>query len=258
MSQVVSDPIVEYEATAPRSKYRLRFRHIALFLLVTLVCLALAWLVQPNRVVATALFEVRGSERKLMGDQPYDELEFEIVKKSQLAKLSSYYVLQAAFRNPGVAALPVFQNQPDPVAWLQENLEIDFPQDGEILAIRLRGPESHTNDLVLIVDAVAKAYEDEVVFDDTQTRLNTRDLKAMSLKKLRDELADKMQQLQDVKKEVGTAAGDSVDIKLRQLEIDTLTVMVRETSLSLERDDLEANAPSRIEKVQPAVSRSDN
>ena len=106
-----------------------------------------------------------------MGDQRYDELEFEIFKKTQLAKIYSYYVLQAALRNPVVAALPVFQNQPDPVAWLQENLEVDFPQDGEILAIRLRGPESHTNDLVLIVNEVTKAYEDEVVFADTQTRL---------------------------------------------------------------------------------------
>ena len=158
--------MIDYEASAPRSKYRLRFSLLALFLFVTLICLALAWLVLPKRVVATALFEVSSSERKLMGDQPYDEREFEIVKKTQLAKLNSYYVLQAAVRNPGVAALPVFQNQPDPVVWLQENLEVDFPEDGEILAIRLRGPEARSNDLVLIVDAVAKAYVDEVIFAD--------------------------------------------------------------------------------------------
>ena len=58
---VVSDPMVDDEAAAPRPKYRLRFSLLALFVFITLVCLALAWLVQPNRVVATALFEVQGS-----------------------------------------------------------------------------------------------------------------------------------------------------------------------------------------------------
>ncbi len=68
MSQSVSDPMADYEATVPHSKYRWLFSLLALFLFVTIVCLALAWLVQPKRVVATALFEVEGSERKLMGD----------------------------------------------------------------------------------------------------------------------------------------------------------------------------------------------
>jgi hypothetical protein len=258
MSQVVSDPMVDYEATAPRSKYRLRFSLLALFLFVTLICLALAWLVMPNQVVATALFEVQGSERKLMGNRPYDEREFAIIKRSQLAKLSSYYVLQAAVRNPVVAALPVFQNQPDPAVWLQENVEVDFPEDGEIMAIRLRGPESRSNDLVLIVDSVAKAYEDEVIFADAQTRLATRDLKAQLLRKLKEELLDKMQTLYDIKKEIGTRAAESVDVHARQMEVEVLTNLTREVSRSLELDDIEANAPSRIKQVQNAVISPDN
>jgi hypothetical protein len=189
-----------------------------------------------------------------MGDQAYDEREFEIIKRSQLAKLSSYYVLQAAVRKPTVAALPVFQNQPDPVAWLQEHLEVDFPGDGEIMAIRLRGPESHSNDLVFIVDEVTRAYEDEVIFADTQTRLNTRDLTAQSLKRLKEELIEKMQVLNDIKKEIGTAATDSPEIHARQMEVDVLSELAREISRRLELCDFEANAPSRIRKLQPAVA----
>ena len=223
MSQSVSDPMAGYEATVPHSKYRWLFRLLALFLFV-IVCLALWWLVQPKRVVATALFEVEGFERKLMGDRPYDELEFEIFKKTQLAKLSSYYVLQAAVRDSAVAALPVFQNKSDPVEWLKENLEASFPEDGEILAIKLRGPESDADELVRIVDEVAKAYEEEVVFARrANSAIRLRDLKAMTLKKVQEELADKMQLLHDLKKEAGTAAGDSVNIKIRELEVDTLT-----------------------------------
>jgi hypothetical protein len=258
MSQAVSDAMAVFEPTTNRSKYRMRFSLLALFLFITFVCLALSWFVQPKRVVATALFEVEHSERQLMGRQPFDEREFEIVKKTQIAKINSYFVLQAAVRNPVIAALPVFQNQPDPVVWLQKNIEVDFPEDGEIMAIRLRGPESRSNDLVLIVDEVAKAYEEEVVFADAQTRLTTRDLKANSLKKMQQELAKKMQVLDDLRKEAGTSAGENVDIKLRELEVETLTELVRETSRSLEWNDIESNAPARIKKVQPAVIGPDN
>jgi hypothetical protein len=135
---------------------------------------------------------------------------------------------------------------------------VEFPGNAELLAIRLRGPEANVNDLVRIVDEVAKAYENEVVFEEAQIRLNTRDLKAASLAKLRANLAKKMQLLQDMKEEAGAAADGDVEIKLRQLEIDTLLEVARETSRSLEWSDIEASAPPRIRKVQPAVPSPDN
>ena len=59
-------------------------------------------------------------------------------KRRSWPNLQSYYVLQAAVRNPGIASLSVFAGEPDPVQWLQENLEVDFPQqrrDFEHLAV---------------------------------------------------------------------------------------------------------------------------
>ena len=58
----------------------------------------------------------------------------------------------------------------DPVEWLQENLAVDFPQNGEILSISLSGDEL-SEDLVRLVDAVAKAYKDEVIGAERQRRL---------------------------------------------------------------------------------------
>jgi hypothetical protein len=258
MPQAVHDPMADYEATVPRSKLGLRFSLLALFLFVTLTCLALAWLVQPERIVATALFEIDRVESRLMGSQPFDERELEIFKNTQLAKLKSYYVLQAAVRNPGIASLPLLAGQPDPVAWLQEHVEAEFIGDSELLAIRLRGPKSRAQDLTRLLDEVTKAYEDEVLYVDTQMRLRTRDLKAQSLKRLKDELVEKMQLLHDLKEDADAAAASSVDIQARQLEIDILTKIVRELSYSLEWYDIEANAPPRIKKVQPAVPDWDN
>jgi hypothetical protein len=258
MTKSVDDSVADDKSATRRSRLRFRFSLLALFLFVTLTCLALAWLVQPERSVATALFEIDRVVPSLMGGRPFDERELEIFKKTQLAKLKSYYVLSAAVRNPALASLPIFAGQRDPVAWLQEHVEAEFIGDSELLAIRLRGPKSHVLDLTRLVDEVAKAYEDEVVYADTQTRLRTRDLKAQSLKRLKDDFVEKMQALHDFQEDAGAAASDPVDIQARQLELDSMSEVVLELSRSLEWDDIEANAPPRIRKVQPAVPGPDN
>jgi hypothetical protein len=240
----------------PRSKLRLRFSLLALFLFVTVACLALAWIVQPNRVVATALFEVAMVQPTLIGNESTDrfnEREFELLKNTQLAKLRSHYVLNAALRKPGIAALPLLASKKDTTAWLQKRLDAEFPGGGELLAIRLRGPESAASDLAMIVNAVAKAYEEEVVYDQKSRKLAARDLRAKSLQGLTIELEEQMRELNEMAAEAGEEAKDSPAIKIRQHEIDVLTEQMRALRRRVERDDLEAKSPSRIRFVQPAV-----
>ena len=97
----------------------------------------------PESSSATALFQVaneagfdhlRHRRRKTLAS-------FEILKKTQLALLKSNFVLTAAIRPPGIASLSVLAGEPDPVEWLQENLVVDFPQNGEILSISLSGDD---------------------------------------------------------------------------------------------------------------------
>ena len=81
----------------------------------------------------------------------------------------------------------------DPVEWLQENLIVDFPQNGEILSISLSGDEL-PEDLVRLVDAVAKAYKEEVVNDLRQRRLANRDLLARNLETLNKDIKRKIEE----------------------------------------------------------------
>ena len=53
----------------------------------------------------------------------------------------------------------MFAGVHDPEEWLQDHLEVGYPENGQILAISLSGPESQADDLSLIVDAVAGAYD---------------------------------------------------------------------------------------------------
>ena len=84
------------------------------------------------------------------------------------------------------------------------------------LAIRLRGPESDADDLVRIVDAVAKAYEEEVIFaDDANSAIDARLEGHDCSRSCKKSSRTRCKLLHDFKKEAGTAAGDSVNIKIR-------------------------------------------
>jgi capsular exopolysaccharide synthesis family protein len=169
------------------------------------------WFVFPESSSATALFQVSNEQQSLVFDlNRNNPNSFEILKKTQLALLKSYFVLQSAIRNPGVSSLSALAGEPDPVEWLQRNLDVDYPNQGEILSITLSG-SAPSDDLVRLVDAVAKAYEEEVVFEAHQRRLGTRDLLAASLKKLNDEISRKMQEYLDIARENGKTQANEKD-----------------------------------------------
>jgi hypothetical protein len=277
-------PDATYEPAPPRSKFRLRFSLLALLIFVTLVCLGLAWLVQPTTVEAIALFQVSRDIPTILGDetkQSGQDGNYEIVKKSQLALLKSHYVLTAALRNPAVAALPILHGQTDSIAWLQERLEVEYPQNAEILTISLRGPEDGAQDLVRVVDAVAKAYRDEVIYEERQRRLGCRDLLARSLDKLNKEINRKLDEYIAIARELGGLEDssnqvlqeldmkrlDRVEIELMRLEYEQLQAATgdsTENGTALEQRigqlrerqaALEKNLTSRAERIAELTAR---
>jgi hypothetical protein len=250
-------PDATFEPAPPRQrKLRLRFSLLALLIFVTLICFGLAWLVQPTLVEATALFHVDRVKPTLLGDetrQSRDEQNFEIVKKTQIALLKSYFVLNAALRSPGVSGMPILRSQMDPVEWLQEHLEVEFPENAEILAIRLRGPEAQAQDLAQIVDAVAKAYRDEVIYAGKQRRLASRDLLARSLESLNKEIARKFEQYLDIAREADRLEGGSGKV-LQELDIKRLDRVETEI-MRLENEQFQAETKGGSENAEPIAKR---
>ena len=143
------------------------------------------WYLFPESSSATALFQVANEEDSLIfNSTPKTLASFEVLKKTQLALLKSNFVLTAAIRPAGIASLSVLAGEPDPVEWLQENLVVDFPQNGEILSITLSGEDEFSEDLRTLVNAVAKAYNDEVIEKDSTRRSGNHDLLAAQSRKL--------------------------------------------------------------------------
>jgi capsular exopolysaccharide synthesis family protein len=195
-------------------------------------CATALWFIFPESTSATALFEVSNDETAIfdISRKTRTIQDFDILKKTQLAKLKSNYVLTAAVRNPGIASLSALAGEPDPVEWLQENLIVDFPQNGEILAISLTD-DVLTEDLVRLVDAVAKAYKDEVIGAERQRRLATRDLLNRNLENLNGEIKSGMEEYLAIAKDSGRSQGS-------QRDAETEILLRNIAEISKKKDDL--------------------
>jgi capsular exopolysaccharide synthesis family protein len=174
------------------------------------------WFLFPESSSATALFQVATEQESLFKANQQNLQSFEILKKTQLALLKSNFVLTAAIRNPKVGGLSALAGESEPVEWLQENLVVDFPQNGEILSITLSGDEL-PEELVTLVDAVAKAYKDEVVAELRQRQLANRDLLARNLDKLNQELKENMDTFLAIARESGSPQADDRDTQTELL-----------------------------------------
>jgi succinoglycan biosynthesis transport protein ExoP len=228
------------DAPAPRARRRRWPRIAAFLLLVALMIGAIVWEVRPKTITATALFEVRRVIPSLAGDRPEQsrsQSDYEILKKTQVALLKSKFLLTSALRDPHIGGSPVFAGVIDPEEWLKDHLDVDYPENGELLAISIRGPASQANDLRLVVDAVAEAYVKEVISKEKLRKLTIRDMLEHSLQNLNAEIKRKYEDYLDIAKGMGKPTDgnefqrqldlkrmDRIDEELAQLEREQLKI----------------------------------
>jgi hypothetical protein len=107
---------------------------------------------------------------------------------------------------------------------------------------------AHAKQAVQIVDAVAKAYEEEVVFTDKQRQLGATDLLAKSYQKLREEIRTKMEDYQQISREAGLAESGAGQVA-QQLDIRRLE-RVEEELMRLENDFVELQTSGKTGNVK--------
>lgn len=173
----------------------LRRRWLLAFCMGAIVAAATAgvlWFAFPETSQAVALFNVSSEQESLLDNKITTAKDFDILQRTQLAYLKSYFVIQAALRAPGMEALGILAGEPDKVQWLIEELVPAFQQNSEILSITLVGDSDYREDLRKLVDAVSEAYLKEVVFEEEQRRLVVRDALQRSFDSLSDEIREKL------------------------------------------------------------------
>lgn len=175
-------------------------------LLASTVTGALYWLF-PETNSATAQYEVSSSPLTLLERGPNVVREdYEIYKNTQLAYIKSPLVLMAALgaNNAAISRLEMFEDADDKVEWLRDQLEVTFPSRGEIMEITLAGPHPK-GDLKQVVEAVSKAYYDEVIFRDQSERALPLQILRTSLRKLNDQVREKLETYKQLAKDSGTS-----------------------------------------------------
>jgi len=195
-------------------------RVFSLLIVLGMAAGAAWWYLRPPRKEVVALFQVTAVQPGLnsSGDATkLDPLEWERLKRTQMARLKSNHVITSALRAPGIASLGVLADKDDPVEWLEHALQIRFPKDGEVMEIKLIGTEDEKEDLVNLVNAVVKAYEDEVLARDRQQQANQLERAQRALDDLQQAISQQLEELNHLVEESENVAGDKGRL-LQQLD----------------------------------------
>ena len=137
---------------------------------------ATSWFLVPVQAeVMAILFVAREDQAVVFGDsRPVSKEAFESYKATQGQMVKGRFVLNNAINrldkdtNRPLYEMPLLAAQPDPVAWIQEELQVDFPGEAELMRIALRGRGEDAAQMVKVVNAVKDSYLSEVT--DTERR----------------------------------------------------------------------------------------
>ena len=196
----------------------------------------IAWSVLPSSKYTTgSLLSVSAAPQKIVFQTVDNNLgfgnEFATYQQTQETLIRSRFVLGAALRQPGISVLPSVLNQPDPIAWLAQDLRVSYT--GEAMQIGMEG--ERPKDIVLLVNAVTDAYMNEVVNVEHDKRKERYD----KLKVLHDDYQKRLQRQRDDLRKIAESAGSNDKETLafkQQLSIEHLALAER--TLAQIEDDI--------------------
>ena len=159
----------------------------------------------PQSFTATAQYKVAESPLTLLDANSANQTrDYDIFKSTQIAYIRSPLVLNAALRDSVVNKLPMFDDIEDKVDWLRGELVIAYPNDSEILTIAMSGAYPK-EDLKKVVEAVSRAYYEEVIFAEDGNRQKPLQILRGTLASLSDQIHDKMVAYQNLAEDSGTS-----------------------------------------------------
>jgi len=110
-------------------------------------------------------------------------VDFERLKRTQRQLVCSPAVLTAALQRDSLASGPTFGEQIDPLAWLQQQITVTFPDEAEIMYVGVRGCPDRTT-AEAITNALVQVYLQDVVDAERQQKL----IRVSNLERARSEV----------------------------------------------------------------------
>jgi polysaccharide biosynthesis transport protein len=223
-----------------------------------------AWfLVPPAKFKAQARLQVASRVPKVLYQTVETELAGEDYRRyqtTQVTLVKSQLALNAAIQNETVAKYRLIRQQLDPIFWLQENLKVEFLAGSEVMEIALSGDDPE--ELAGIVNAVKKAYIEEVVNVDLKERTKRHD----KLKKIKEQyeemLKERRETLRKLAETVGSDQGDTLALR-QQYALDHLEYVQNDLQqIQSKKRMVRARLKTRPDKIAdeslaPAVTEDD-
>ena len=184
----------------------------------------------------------------LLGDERPDLEDHDTLRRTLLAYLKSPFVLTAALRDSSASGAELLREEEDPVGWLARRLVAYYPADGEVLTLALPHASAAEGELVAIVNAVAKAFQDEVLFRQQSDQRLPLQLLKRQLGKTQRAIADTQDRYPEPTEDPSAVSAESA---AQRRKLDVLIEFERELQLRVEELQLEALRPDRVSPLTP-------
>ncbi len=159
-------------------------------ILAALAVAPAAWYLVPSaKYRAQASLQVVAQPPKVLFQTMEAEADdYRRYQSTQQTLVRSRLVLNAALAEKEVSGYQMLKDRVDPIAWLQNELKIDFLSGSEVMEISLSG--DFPEELAGLVNAVKKAYMDEVV----DVNIKQRIARHAKLKQIKDRYVETLKE----------------------------------------------------------------
>jgi len=173
-----------------------------------------AWSSVKSLSTATAVLRVAmGQSTILEQGQNHDgSTAFEVYKRTQRQLLRSPGVLTAALQREAVARLPLVTQQMGALSWLQNAVNVTFPDEAEIMQVSFTCEDQHTAET--LTDTIVDVYLQDHVYGEHQEKLNRINTLQKAETETEASLRKKRSGLRELVDTLGT--GDSEALTLAQ------------------------------------------
>jgi len=225
VADLEGQPETRGPATSPSAYLHGLRRHWVLATSLGVLCAVLlgvtTYMVYGARYTAAAHFQIATEEPEILeraGDR-FIQSRFDIYKDTQAQLVKSTGVLTAALRDPKVANLGIVQRGQnkyggDPVAWLQDRLQVTFPGNAEVMELRLTEYDPTEGvEVAEVVNGVVRAYEERILGAEKLRRtVRLNDLDGMYASR-REDVRLRENRVRDLAKDLLTADTDTMRLK---------------------------------------------
>ncbi len=176
---------------------------------------ATAWFMFPIQFSAVEFVRIAQSQATLVFetmDSTGRGSDYRGYKNTQKQLLLQPLSLSKALKDPDVASLAIVRENVDPISWLQEKIEVQFPDSGEMMTVTLKLPDpvaAHK-----ICKSVVDVYMADVVEKERAERLVRVDRLEKILVAAEDKVRKKRGELSSLVDRLGTS--DTTTLNLSQ------------------------------------------